>query len=555
MQSCHSRIMLSMILLGLSLTTGCRESGSETAGERVLANLPGVDPRAIVVLGYLDHRQGLIATTKWPRVAFAIGDGTLLLTSAHCVADFHASAGQALSMDIVVISSYYGDVFDFNIVAIDKQADVAILRAPWPSHPALTLAAEQELLGAKRILVAGRPQAGVVSADLRTELLPVSGINEAVPSCAVRLKGARLIARGWSGSALLIPKTGEVGGVLNQLHKGSVRRAFFFRSTQLNAMGCSVRPIYSLLRKHGLEAAALGRPANLEPIADSEPAFSAAIRYVQALFEKDRGKLVDSAAELTRLRPHSVQAHLLAGIAALALPDGSGAPNEEQFDHVESSYKRALEIDPNHAYARATYGNFLVVRGRNGQARIQSDAALAIDPNNHLALFNRLILSPPVQRRDAAERLIAIEPNDPLCWFHYSGALLHLGQTEEALRAAQRAVDLDPNGLFYGGLGDALTKLGRVDEAEPCYRRMTERCGCDRCWYQYAAFLAEHCQDRPEEALQALRTAESKSRSDKVSRKSMEALRRRLLQKRSSDKAETPISQVPQPDPNYVVSP
>ena len=39
-----------------------------------------------------------------------------------------------------VISPYYGDVFDFKIAAIDKQADIAILKAPWPRHPALKLA-------------------------------------------------------------------------------------------------------------------------------------------------------------------------------------------------------------------------------------------------------------------------------------------------------------------------------------------------------------------------------------------------------------------------------
>lgn len=533
-----------LVLLGLWLGVGCRETGTETADEQILASIPGLDPRAIVVLGYLDHQHGMTSMAKWPSVAFAIGDGTLLLTAAHCVDAFRASSGRAPSTDIVVISPYYGDVFDFDVVAVDRKADVAILRAPWPSHPALTLATEQELFDAGSLLIAGRPQAGEISGDIRIELLPVSGISEAVPSRAVTLKGARLIAKGWSGSAMLIPETGQVGGILTQLQESSVRRAFFFRSTQSNAMGCSIRSIHSLLRQHGLEAAALAHPAHVKPIADGERAFSAAIRCVQALFEKGHDKLTDSAGELTRLRPRSVQAHLLAAVAAIR----SGS----QSDVVESSYKKAVEIDPNHAHAHAVYGDFLLARGRGAEARVQCDAALAVDPKNRLALFNRLVLSPSAQRREIAERLVTMDPNDPFWWFHYSTTLLHLGQMQEALQAAQKAVDLDPNGLYFGGLADALAKLGRVDEAEPYYRRMTERCGCEQCWYKYAAFLAEHRGDRPDEALQAFKTVESKAGSGRVPQKDIEMLRLRLLGKRSLQETETPAGQLPEVAPNSV---
>ncbi len=539
-----------MVLLGLWVAAGGRDTVAAAAGEQALASTPGLDPRAIVVLGYLDHRQGLMATAKWPRVAFAIGDGTLLLTAAHCVDDFQVSSKQAASMDIVVVSPYYGDVFDFDVVAIDKQADVAILRAPWPSHPALALATEDELLAARRILIAGRPQAKQISGDLQTELLPVFDVNEAVPSRAIKLRGTQLVAKGWSGSAMLIPESGKVAGVLGQLNERPARRVWFLRLKRSDAMGCSIRPVYSLLRRHGLETAALGRPGRLDPMADSERAFSCVLDYFQALFSNDSGKLTASAGELTRLRPRSVQAHLLMGTAAMVRKDDSAAPNEEQFRLAESSYKKALEIDPNHAHAHAIYGNLLIMRSRNAEALAQSEAALAVDPNDRLALFNRLILLPPAQRKDTAERLIAMDPNDPFYWFHYGAALLNLGQMDEALHAARKAVDLDPNGLFYGGLGDVLSGLGRTDEAEPCYKRMTERCGCEQCWYRYAVFLAEHRQDRLEDALQALKTAESKARSGKVSPKNMNLLKLQLLEKSSLQEGEALARRLLETDPN-----
>jgi pentatricopeptide repeat protein len=547
------KMALLVALVGLWLATGCKDRATELCGEEVLAGIPGLDPRAIVVLGYLDHQRGLTATAKWPRVAFAIGDGSLLLTAAHCVEDFREFSRKAVSTDIVVISPYYGDVFDFRVVAIDKQADVAILKAPWPSHPALALATEEELLAAKRLLIAGRPQTGKISPDLQAELLPVAGIDESVPNRAVKLSGTRLVAPGWSGSAILIPHTGKVAGVLTQLDRRT-GRDLFFRSAKSDARGCSVRSAYALLRAHGLEAAALGHPANIEQVPDSELAFSAALAYFQAVVDNDRGKLTAAADELTRLRPRSVQAHLLAGMAAMARAVDSMPVSEEQFDQMESNYRRALEIDPNHAHAHAVYGNFLMIRGRNAQALAQSEAALAIDPNNRLARFNQLTLLPPARRKDAAERLLAKDPNDPSYWFHYGGALLSLGHKDEALRAARKAVALDPNGLFYGLLAEAYWQLGRLDEAEPCYKLMTERCGCDLCWYRYAMFLADYRESKANEGLQALKTAEAKTYAGRIRVGDLNSLKLRLLEKVSPQEAETLARALIEAEPNNPVS-
>jgi tetratricopeptide (TPR) repeat protein len=544
------RVLLVAAAVGILVCRGCDDTGAGAVDDKSLQDSLGFDSRAIVVLGYLDHRQGLVATVKWPRVAFAIGDGTLLLTAAHCVVDFEGSSRQAVSTDIVVVSPYYGDAFDFDIVAIDKQADVAILRAPWRSHPAFALATERELLAAKSLLIAGRPQSGRISGDLRTELLPVAGVDESVPGRAISLKGTRLVVPGWSGSAMLVPGTNRVAGILTQLSRRSVERGWFFRSSRSTAMGCSIRPILSLLREHGLETAALGRPADVEAIPDAEHAFSLVMSYFQGLWEKDQDKYKTAARELTRLRPDSVQAHLLAAAVTLVAEGDARSPTTEQFDLAESSYQRALEIDPNHAHAHASYGSLLLAQGRSAEALAQCDAALAADPNDRLALFNRLALIPPAQYRAAAERLVAVDPNNPLYWFHYGDALLRLGEMDAALQAARKAVDLDPNGLFYGGLANVLAGLGRLDEAEPFYKRMTERCGCDSCWYRYAGFLAEHREGKHAEAMEALRTAESKNQSGRVRPRDIEMLRMQLLEKTSPEEAETLGRQLLQADPN-----
>src|SRR5512138_3285734 len=114
MRSRLPRVLLISVVVSLLVCLGCDDTGAGEAGDKSLQNSPSFDSRAIVVLGYLDHRQGLVATVKWPRVAFAVGDGTLLLTAAHCVVDFEGSSRQAVSTDIVVVSPYYGDVYDFD---------------------------------------------------------------------------------------------------------------------------------------------------------------------------------------------------------------------------------------------------------------------------------------------------------------------------------------------------------------------------------------------------------------------------------------------------------
>ncbi len=160
------------------------------------------------------------------------------------------------------------------------------------------------------------------------------------------------------------------------------------------------------------------------------------------------------------------------------------------------------------------------------------------DPNNRMALFNKLRLIKTDEKIEIIERLLVIEPNNPLVWFHYSNALTGTSKNEEALKAATKAVLLDPNGLYYGELADALSKLRRYDEAEPNYKLMTEKCGCQACWFKYASFLVHNRKDKFEEAKKALEKAESMLRTRRVSELNINLLKLALLEKTEPEKAE-----------------
>ena len=524
--------------------------------------IPDFATDAVVVLAYLGRYQRG-GTVKWPRTAFVIGDGSLILTAAHCVADFDEQARQAVSPDIVVISPYYGDIFEFEILAVDKEADVAILKASWPGHPALSLANEAQLEAAKEILIAGFAQQEVIEApyefarQINMEKLPVLEINGDKPNQAIVLKGTKFVVPGWSGSAMVLPENGKVVGILGQLNKGfgSVEFNLFgltiYRKKNVlihrNAQGCSIKSINALLKKHSLDSAAARRPPELDTIENAHQGFSLAMDYVQMYWNNDFNHSVTTAQELVDLRPESVQVRLFLAESAYQLYTLDSS-RKELPEIAESNFEEALRLDPDNAHAHTLYGNFLMNCKKDYQeALTQTEAALGIEPDNELALVNEvflLIKIDPVKAEKPALHLIDKDPNNPHFWYQYSSSLTALERHEEALHAAQKAVELNPDGLYRGRLAQTLEKSGRLDEAQKYFKQMTADCGCQHCWFTYARFLIDHHPNKLDEAEKAIDKADS-HKGKRVSQENLTNLRYNLvhakfeyMKKNSPEKAE-----------------
>jgi pentatricopeptide repeat protein len=531
-------VLVFCFLAGLFGRVGCEGEDHRISGRQIIKELSDFDPNAIVILAYLGRYQRG-TTPLWPRVAFVIGDGTLLLTAAHCVQDLGDRRQQAVSPTIVAISPYYGDIFDFEVLAVDEEADLAILKASWITHPALSLGTEEQLEAAKRIVIAGRPCTPLggltrtpwkLSPGTRAERLPILRLNYDDPENAVMLKGTRRVVEGWSGSALVLPDTGKAIGVLGKLHRDHRRN---------DASGCGIRSISALLEEHKLQFRADARPPQLTPVEDAKQAFGVAIDYVECLINWDLPGSVDVARQLVALRPQSVQAHLFLAFSAHDTYTVRSSTDELR-SLAESSFKKALALAPENARAHAGYSSFLMVHHRHEEALKETETALAIDPNNELALANRILIltqTDPNRAEQLARRLVEKDPNNPHRWYWYCRALAKLRRDEEALEAAQKAVELNPEGTYYGSLANALDRLGRIDDAEPHYKDMTERCGCQHCWYKYADFLVDHRPEKLDEAEKALDKAEAK-KAIRVPRKNLNVLRLSLLKKKSPEEAE-----------------
>ncbi|MBN2182885.1 MAG: tetratricopeptide repeat protein [Sedimentisphaerales bacterium] len=551
--------LLILVVTAAILTCGCGEFAKKS--DTGLQLKDGYDPNALVLLVHLDHRQNE-NLLSWPRVAVAIGDGTILLTAKHCVKTPAKWSERPMSSEIIAISPYYGDIYKCRVLATDDKADLAILKADWQAHPALALADEEEFQETRQITVFSRPirkpkQPHQLGRRIRTTTLSIEQRDVTKPIVGLKLRGAGPIVRGWSGSPMLIPESAKVTGVISALTGMKLGLSSLLSVTFVfDAVGSNVESVWELLRQNDLQYVAKSFfPASFEPVADAEPAFSGIMDYFEILQEKDTAESLVTAEKLVSLRPESSYAHLFLAMIAnkMAFEPDAGAQRskdsrEEFLALADSSFKKALQLDPDNASTRAAYGNYLMRRHRNAEALVETESALTVDPNNQLAEINQLILltqTEPNRAEEYARRLIEKDPNNSHYRYYYGFCLSECGKNEQALEAIQKAIELNPKAGYRGGLADILVKLDRLDEAEKNYKKMTKSCGCQQCWFKYAGFLIGHQPKKLKQAEKALAKAESKAHTMRISKNDMAMLKLNLvaakfspLEKKTPQKAE-----------------
>jgi tetratricopeptide (TPR) repeat protein len=144
----------------------------------------------------------------------------------------------------------------------------------------------------------------------------------------------------------------------------------------------------------------------------------------------------------------------------------------------EAAFRRAIEINPNYAEARAFYSGFLSTMERPEEARAQMDRALELDPLSPMimALNGQLLVS---ERRYAEaieelEAVLRIEPNHTLALFALARAYHESGDDDESLAASRRAnsgfqerLDAIDRGYAEGGFQGAMLRLAETVAARP----------------------------------------------------------------------------------------
>jgi tetratricopeptide (TPR) repeat protein len=145
---------------------------------------------------------------------------------------------------------------------------------------------------------------------------------------------------------------------------------------------------------------------------------------------------------------------------------------DEAIDH----YRKALEIEPNHAEAHNNLGLALAGRGRIDEAIDHYQRTLKIDPGDAAAHVNLGLALAGRGRIDEAmshfQKALDIKPDDAEGHYNLGLALAVRGRMDEAMVHFQRAVDLKPDyAEAHINLGAALAVRGRIDEAIDHYRK------------------------------------------------------------------------------------
>ena len=177
---------------------------------------------------------------------FAIGDGSLIATNAHVVADQGESNETAVSTKWAVQARLNGrtQVLTGQVVARDAAHDLAILRLTEGRLPALRVRASETVREGHNVAFSGFPIGGVLGFAPVTHRGIVSSITPiALPGTNSRQLDAKLIRQlkagsfdifqldataypGNSGSPLFDPDTGEVVGIISMvLIKGTKESA------------------------------------------------------------------------------------------------------------------------------------------------------------------------------------------------------------------------------------------------------------------------------------------------------------------------------------------
>lgn len=442
------------------------------------------------------------------RNGFAPGNGRYIVTAAHCVDDFENSS-QSLEQPMI-LSPYYGDIFEARIVAVDKENDIAILEPAWDGHPALRLETSEKIQSSKKITIAGYPPTGKerggdgthCSRRIRFERVPLLHAD-GQGADAISVGPVKYAGEGWSGSPLIVPESGCVAGVtcIKMPKQKSLKLFRQFKIPLRSGMyigGCHSDAVRALFLKNGLT---LEGPQQTFPKADGRNDFDKILGLLDT-FKPDQQELVKTALDnLCREMPESYFTRLIPGMIL-------DAPQSE------SSFEEAIHTAPRSAFVRAAYGNSLRSRGRHNEAVAQFEQVTQQDPNHVFAFHGRLaalVQIDPNSAETLGTELTQRWPQNAAFWFEWSRALRANNKRREELPIIQKAVELSEKTpyLYQRCLADSLAANGRNEEAEQAYEELLKTHECENCWIAYGSALLVAGPARVQRAQEAFAKAKS----------------------------------------------
>lgn len=176
---------------------------------------------------------------------------------------------------------------------------------------------------------------------------------------------------------------------------------------------------------------------------------------------------------LPKARAAATRALELDGELSEALTVLAYVQSQHDFDWkgAESSYRRSIELNPNHATTRQWYGEFLAFQARYDESLEQMRKAIEIDPTSQ-STNTAPALAYNASRQfekslETVDKVLQVDPAFQIARHYKSRALYFSGRVDEGIAEAERLVaDSGGSVHFKADLGFMYGHSGRREQAE-----------------------------------------------------------------------------------------
>ena len=186
-------------------------------------------------------------------------------------------------------------------------------------------------------------------------------------------------------------------------------------------------------------------------------------------------KAREFALKAIEIDPTTSEAHaILASVKLLCDWDWEGA---------ERAFKKAIELNPNGAYARMQYAYHLLCLGRTNEALAEMTTANSLDPlRDSLVIgISLLRMGRLTEAREQFQKSVDSEPKRAHALWMLGHVDVLEWRYEEGLSRTQKALALsDNNSMILAGLGWSSAVAGKRTEAIKVLNELRERSRCEQ---------------------------------------------------------------------------
>lgn len=393
-----------------------------------------------------------IAERNAPAVLLILGAGAdgAVIQGSGCIVDAAqglalTTAHQVRNADAVRGVTRDGAEFRFDVVEIDANADLAVLRTA-------------EALPGAAVLGSGEPP------PAGAEVVAVSSpLGIAFSTHTGHVTNTRYERRGIVVLLTDLPLTnGSSGGPVFDEHGALIGLVSERIDAAASTVVAPISQAMGPLCRAGANLAACGALPGEEPaMAPGGGDDAAAAAYNRAVRERDPARKAALYKEAVALRPAFFEAWFNLGIAHGAAKDWTAAAE---------AYGRARDLRPDAARVRRNLGQALLHAGRNAEGAAELERAADLAPDDERAhndlgeAYRRL-----ERYADAAEafdRALALRPAYPEAHFNLALTLVRLGRTAGAVRHFEAYLDYAPDAADAAQVRARIEALQSKESAE-----------------------------------------------------------------------------------------